>query len=73
MNGIFKNGGIVSVRSAQLKRRRNRMYEKLTALTGPERVRAIEHNLDVAHFTYGPNVSKSHALPDWYRRLAENY
>ena len=26
------------------------MYEKLTALTGPERVRAIEHNLDVAHF-----------------------
>ena len=45
------------------------MYEKLTALTGPERVRAIEHNLDVAHFTYGPNVSKSHARPDWYRKV----
>ena len=45
------------------------MYEKLTALTGPERVRAIEHNLDVAHFTYGPNVSKSHTLPDWYRKV----
>jgi hypothetical protein len=47
------------------------MYEKLTALTGAERVRAIEHNLDVAHFTYGPKVSASHVLPDWYRKVGD--
>ena len=47
------------------------MHEKLTALTGIERIRAIEHNLDVAHFTYGPNAKKAIVLPDWYRRIGD--
>ena len=47
------------------------MYEKLTALTGAERIRAIEPNADVAHFTYGPKASASHALPKLYRRVGD--
>ena len=48
------------------------MYEKLTALTGDERIRAIEHNLDVALFTYGPNPKgRGRVLPDCYRRSGD--
>ena len=47
------------------------MYEKLTALTGAERIRAIEHNLDVAYFTYGPKASASHVQPKLYRRVGD--